>query len=73
MTGGGNGLGRATAELLLKNGARTIIADLPHPKTPKEISSKILSASSVDEGTIVFLPTDVWIISLLANYFGTHS
>ena len=59
MAGGAKGLGRATAELLVKNGAQTIVADLPPPITPKEIALKIMAATSDTQGHCIFLPTDV--------------
>ena len=51
VTGGASGLGRATAQRLVRNGARVVIADLPSSKgedTAKEIGDRC-----------AFAPTDV--------------
>lgn len=62
MVGGSKGLGRATAELLVKNGAQTIVADLPPPITPKDVALKIKASALDIQGNCIFLPTDVRIL-----------
>jgi len=51
VTGGGSGLGRATAARLVRNGARVTIADLPSSKGDDV-------AKELGEGC-TFVPTDV--------------
>ena len=51
VTGGASGLGRATAERLVRNGARVVIADLP--------SSEGESVAEAAGENMIFAPTDV--------------
>lgn len=64
VTGGASGLGRATAEMFIQNGARAVILDLPSPKSKgPEIAAKLAGKQSPSPPTkddqCVFLPTDV--------------
>ena len=52
VTGGASGLGRATAQRLIRSGARVVIADLP--KSDGDNTSKELG-----ENSCYFSPTDV--------------
>jgi 3-hydroxyacyl-CoA dehydrogenase / 3-hydroxy-2-methylbutyryl-CoA dehydrogenase len=51
VTGGGSGLGRATAERFVREGARVVICDLPKSKG-QEVAEKL-------GPNAVFTPTDV--------------
>lgn len=51
VTGGGSGLGRATTELLLKQGGRVVICDLP--TSPGQELAKQLGSDAA------FVPVDV--------------
>ena len=51
VTGGGSGLGRATATRLVRQGASVVIADLPN--SPGEEAVKDIG------GNCTFVPTDV--------------
>lgn len=51
VTGGASGLGRATAQRLVRNGARVIIADLPSSKG-QEVAKEL-------GDNCAFAPTDV--------------
>jgi len=53
VTGGASGLGRASALNLLKNGARVVIADLPH----QEELAKSLAQDFGEK--VLFQPVDV--------------
>ena len=61
VTGAASGLGRATAEMLLSNGARTILADLPPtpPRSAAEVVSQITACSPASADNCQFLATDV--------------
>lgn len=52
VTGGASGLGRATAQRLIRNGARVVIADLPK-------SDGDNAAKELGEDSCYFSPTDV--------------
>ncbi|XP_029195182.2 3-hydroxyacyl-CoA dehydrogenase type-2-like [Acropora millepora] len=52
VTGGASGLGRATAQRLIRNGARVVIADLPK-------SDGDNAAKELGENSCYFSPTDV--------------
>ena len=54
VTGGASGLGRATAERFIRQGAKAVICDLP--KSPgKEVAEKL-------GDNCVFVPTDVKVL-----------
>ena len=64
VTGGASGLGRATAEMFVQNGARAVILDLPAPKSKgPDIAAKLAGKQAPSPPTkddqCVFLPTDV--------------
>lgn len=64
VTGGSSGLGKATAELLVKQGGRVVICDLPSTKGQN-------TAKSLGENA-VFAPVDVSIFILfkqIIKYF----
>lgn len=54
VTGGGSGLGRATARLLASRGARVIVADLA-----AEAGQKTADGIAADGGEAAFMPLDV--------------
>lgn len=64
VTGGASGLGRATVQRLVKNGARVVIADLP--SSDGENVAKELG------GSCCFAPTDVSKF-YYSYFFGTRS
>lgn len=53
MTGGASGLGRGTAERLVAQGARVVLADLPGSK------GDIVAAEIGGTEQVIFSPTDV--------------
>jgi 3-hydroxyacyl-CoA dehydrogenase/3-hydroxy-2-methylbutyryl-CoA dehydrogenase len=64
VTGGASGLGRATAEMFVQNGARAVILDLPAPKSKgpdvaAKLAGKQAPSPPTKEDQCVFLPTDV--------------
>ena len=61
VTGGASGLGRTTAEMLVSNGARTIVADLPPtpPRSAAEVVAQITARSPASANNCHFLATDV--------------
>ena len=64
VTGGASGLGRATAEMFVQNGARAVILDLPAPKSKgPDVAAKLAGKQNpsppAKDDNCVFLPTDV--------------
>ena len=56
MTGGASGLGRATVERLVNQGARVVICDLPNSQgkeLEKELGSDNVAFSPCDVSTVV--------------------
>jgi Dehydrogenases with different specificities (related to short-chain alcohol dehydrogenases) len=54
VTGGGGGIGRATAELFAREGAKVVIAEMN-----RETGQKTLEAALACGGEAIFVPTDV--------------
>ena len=75
VTGGASGLGRATAEMLVKQGARVaVIADLPPPQSKgPQVAADITGGHKVDADRCLFLPTDVSPFSLFRTFHSPFS
>lgn len=80
MTGGASGLGRATAEMFVQNGARAVILDLAPPKSKgpevaAQIGGKQSPSSPSKDDRCIFLPTDVslhYILLLLSIFVSLY-
>ena len=60
VSGGASGLGRATVERLVREGAKVVIADLPKSKG-QEVADQL-------GGNAIFSPTDVSLFNLLRHF-----
>lgn len=61
VTGGASGLGKATAEMLVGNGARAIVADLSPsaPRTAADVVAQIVARHPAAAANCQFVATDV--------------
>ena len=78
VTGGASGLGRATAQRLIRNGARVVIADLPTSdgdNVAKELgeNSVYFSPTGVSETECIYKSCSILLLSvffsLISSYF----